>query len=139
MAILHHRRGDYRLEVKIIESHLETTGFRRDKQKIESKIKKNLLAAEARKWMTVEAILYEGDSDRIAYGPYQIEADTDYDYYDGDSLQDLAFINSEGRFTTVLPFSLGQLESTESAQEASLKPLYSKIAQKIVDVISSEW
>ena len=125
--------------MKIIKSTKEVTGFRRDKQKIKNKIKKNLLASEARQWMTIEATLYDGNSDRIAYGPYEIEANADFDYYDGDSLQDLAFINSQGQFTTVLPFSLGQLESAESAQDASLSPLYKSLAQKIIDVIFSEW
>jgi hypothetical protein len=51
----------------------------------------------------------------------------------------LTFINPAGTLVTVLPFSLGQLESVESAQEAAARPLYSRIAQKVVDAISSEW
>jgi hypothetical protein len=131
--------ADYRLQVAVTGLNYEPIGYRRDRQKITGEIIKQLTACEGRKMMAVEVTLYEGNSDRIAYGPYQITDDTDYDYVDGDSIQDLAFINREGNFTVVLPFSLGQLESVEAAQEAATRPLYQKIAQKIVDVISSEW
>ncbi len=83
--------------------------------------------------MRIEVVFYEGDSDQIAYGPYAITASSDYDYIDGDSIQDLTFVDTQGVFTTVLPFSLGQLEPVESAQEAATQPLYRRLAQKIVD------
>ncbi len=130
---------DYRLAISIVDAQIESIGFRRDKQKITGKIKKNLLASEGRKTISLEAILYEGKTEKIAYGPYRIVADVDYDYVDGDSVQDLTFVNQAGILTTVLPFSLGQLESVEAAQEASSRPLYAKLAQKIVDAIFSEW
>lgn len=137
MAELCHRGGDYRLQVAIIDTETHTVGYRRDRQKVTGKVKKNIVAREGRKTITVEAALYQGDE--IAYGPYQIAADADYDYLDGDSIQDLVFINSAGVPTTALAFSLGQLESVESAQEAANRPLNQKLAQKIVDVIFSEW
>ncbi len=86
--------------------------------------------------MNAKVVLKETSSDQIIQGPFIISADTDYDYVDGDSIQDLAFINSEGQSITVLPFSLGQLESIESAQESATKPLYRKLAQKIADTIA---
>jgi hypothetical protein len=139
LADVDHRKGDYRLEASIVDVHSETVGFRRDRQIIHGKQKKNLLACEGRTVLTVEVSLFEGDSSRVAYGPYRVTADVDYDYVDGDSAQDLSFTAPDGVFTTVLPFSLGQLESSEAAQEAATRPLYGKLAQKIVDVISSEW
>src|SRR4029077_19495678 len=93
----------------------QTVGYRRDKQKVSGKIRKNIVACEGRRALTATVTLYEGGSDTIAAGPYTITAESDYDYVDGDSIQDLAFINSHGVPTTVLPFSLGQLESIESA------------------------
>lgn len=134
-----HRGGDYRLQISIVSSGNETTGFRRDPQKVDGKVRKNLLAVEGRRNLTVEAILYLGGSDQIAYGPYLLTSSADYDYVDGDSVQDLTFTNPAGELVTVLPFSLGQLESTESAQEAAAKPLYTRLAQKIVDALSSTW
>ncbi|HSX25766.1 MAG TPA: LPS assembly lipoprotein LptE [Chlamydiales bacterium] len=137
LADVRHSGGDYRLQVTMKDSQFETIGYRRDRQKITGEIKKNLLACEGRKTLNIEAILFQGE--QIAYGPYQISAQADYDYVDGDSLQDLTFISATGVFTTVLPFSLGQLESNETAQEAATRPIYAKIAQKIVDALSSEW
>lgn len=139
IANVHSRGGDYRLAIAILNSDNQTVGYRYDKQKVSGEIKKNIVSCEGRRSITAEVTLYKGSSDDIAAGPYKITADADYDYVDGDSIQDLAFINSEGIPTTVLPFSLGQLESIEAAQEAAGKPLYEKLAQKIADTIFSVW
>ncbi len=129
--------GDYQLRVSVLSNSSENIGFRQDPQKIDGKEKKTLLASEGRRAMAIEAALYQ--EEKVVYGPYQIFADAEYDYVDGDSFRDLTFLNPAGTLVTVLPFSLGQLESIESAQEATTKPLYRQIAQKIVDAISSEW
>jgi hypothetical protein len=133
------RDGDYLLKISIVNSQNQTVGYRRDKQKVSGEIKKNIVACEARRLLTAEVTIFDGATDKIKAGPYKITADTDYDYVDGDSIQDLAFINSRGDPTIVLPFSLGQLESFESAHEAASKPLYEKLAQKIADTIFSAW
>ncbi len=129
--------GDYRLEVVVLGEEIEKIGFRVDPQKVRGKVRKNLLACEGRRNRMIEASLFLGE-ERV-YGPYRITADAEYDYVDGDSIQDLTFIDSSGSLATVLPFSFGQLESIESAQEAAGKPLYRRLAQKIVDAISSNW
>lgn len=138
IADVRFKEADYRLQIKILESNNETIGFRLDRQKVDGKIKKNMVSCEARKTVSIEATLFKGKTDEIAYGPYKITSDADYDYVDGDSYQDLTF-SKNGVTQAVLPFSLGQLESYESAQEAAVRPLYSHLAQKVVDVISSEW
>ncbi len=127
----------HRLEITLKGQTHENIGYRRDPQKVDGKVRKNLLAVEGRKTLSLEMALYQGEEK--VFGPYLIEADVDYDYVDGDSLQDLTFTNSAGELVTVLPFSLGQLESIESAQEAANKPLYTRLAQKIVDAILSKW
>ena len=129
----------YRLHASFLQSNSETIGYRRDRQKIGRDIKKNLLAAEARRTLSVAVTLYEGMGDKIVYGPIHLDTDSDYDYVDGDSIEDLAFINPLGQQQVVLPFSLGQLESKEAAQEAAAKPLYAKMAKKIVDAIFDDW
>lgn len=129
--------GEYELQVTIVADATSNIGFRQDPQKVDGKIRNNLLAIEGRKSMTIEAALFRGGE--AVYGPYKITSDADYDYVDGDSIQDLTFTNPEGALITVLPFSLGQLEPLESAQNAALRPLYCRLAQKIVDSISSEW
>lgn len=132
-------KGDFRLDVKILQTCSEQIGYRRDPQKIKDKIQKNLLASEQRKTLDAEVTIYRGQTEEIAYGPYQLSVFSDYDFVDGDSYQDLTFVNKDGNLVEVLPFSLGQLEAIDSAVEAANRPLYRKLAQKIVDVISAEW
>ncbi len=61
----------------------------------------------------------------------------DYDYVTQDSLQDLSFVTSSGR-QTVLSFSLGQLESIESAKTAAKEALYKKLAKRIAEALLLE-
>ncbi len=129
----------YRLEVGITAGEGQTIGYRRDRQQISGESQKNLVASEKRRTMIVQAALYESDSNKIIQGPFQIEAYTDFDYVDGDSIQDLVFIAPNGKRQVALPFSLGQLESIESAEEAAMKPLHSQIAKKIVSTLFAAW
>lgn len=133
------RSGDLRLDVQISQIRSDQIGYRRDPQKIKQQIQKNLLASEQRKTLDAIATIFRKDTDEIVYGPYRISVSSDYDFVDGDSYQDLTFIDASGALVEVLPFSLGQLEAIDSAQEAATKPLYRKLAQKIVDAISAEW
>lgn len=139
LAKIKNDEANYRLDVQIVEAKNDTVGFRRDKQIVKGKTGKNLLACEGRKTVGVEVTVFKQETEEAVLGPFKVTADADYDYVDGDSIQDLTFTDSQGQLITVLPFSLGQLESTESAQEAATRPLYRSLAQKIVDVITSEW
>ncbi len=130
---------EFRLQLTVLSDRSETIGFRRDPQEIRGEIEKNLLASEGRRILEVEAAIYSIEPSALVWGPYHLTADADYDYVDGDSLQDLSFVSASGALTTVLPFSLGQLEPAESAQAASTSTLYTQLAKKLVDVISSEW
>ena len=129
----------YRLDISLVENTHERIGYRRDPQKIKQEIKKNLLGCEERRTLVAEVTIYDCVLNKVFSGPHRVMANVDYDYVDGDSYPQLTFIDAEGKTVVVLPFSLGQLESMESAQEASSRPLYRKISQKIVDVISAEW
>jgi hypothetical protein len=130
--------GRYRLKAAVIQNSVEALGFRRDLQKIDQKIRKHLTQNEERRVMLVEASIIDRQNEQAVWGPVTIRAEVDYDYVDGDSIQDLQFENQAGERRIVLPFSLGQLESQESAHEAAQWPLYRKLSQKIVDAISSQ-
>jgi len=130
---------EYRLHVAILKQNNETIGFRRDPQKVHGGVKKNLLACEGRRVLEAEVVLRKVETDAVAWGPYRLSSDADYDYVDGDSIQDLTFVAPDGTPMIVLPFSLGQLESVESAQEAATQLLYRRLAKKIVDAFSAEW
>ena len=129
----------YVLRAEIIQSDKQTIGYRRDRQKISGESKKNLIASEARKTISIQASLHETNTGEIVSGPFQIEAESEYDYVDGDSIQDLTFITPKGTPAVVLPFSLGQLESIDAAEEAALRPLHVQMARKILDLIFSDW
>ncbi|MBI5273248.1 MAG: hypothetical protein HY861_04625 [Chlamydiia bacterium] len=131
--------AQYRFQARIVHAETQPIGYRRDRQEIRGESQKNLVAAEERRTVMVEVALYEGDSERIVSGPFRIEAYSEYDYVDGDSIQDLVFFNSRGKSEVVLPFSLGQLESIESAQEAAMRPLNVRLAKKMVDAVFAEW
>jgi hypothetical protein len=115
----------------------QTIGYRRDRQQISGESQKNLVASERRKTMAVQVALYESESGKVVSGPFRIEGYADFDYVDGDSIQDLVFIAPNGVRQVVLPFSLGQLESSEAAEEAAMRPLHVQIAKKIIDSIYS--
>ncbi len=126
----------YQLQARLIENNQEVIGYRRDRQQIGSKNQKNLLAVEARKTVVLEASVYEQASRSRIAGPFSVEASVDFDYVDGDSTQDLTFIDSHGNNQVVLPFSLGQLESMDAAAEAARRPLHEELAKKLVDALN---
>ncbi len=129
--------GDYTIQVAIVSDATDKIGFRIDPQKVDKKVRNNLLATEGRRTLTIEMFFCLGGE--IVKGPYRLTASADYDYVDGDSIQDLTFVNPAGETLTVLPFSLGQLEPNESAAMAATRPLYKRLAQQVVDAIASEW
>ncbi len=130
-----HREGKYRLEVHLKDTQIDTIGYRRDKQKVSGKVSTNIVATEQRKSLSLEASIYDQDN-RLVFGPCTVSSNIEYDFIDGDSIQDLLFINPKGVPTTVLPFSLGQLEPVEAAQEAASRPIYQKLARKIGEFVT---
>lgn len=125
----------YILKVQIQDLGTQTIGYRWDKQKVSGELKDNIVDCEARRSLKAEFSLIDPQNSNVLLGPYTVEAAAEYDYVDGDSIHDLQFTNSYGIKTLVLPFSLGQLEPKESALEASTKPLYKKLSQKIADCL----
>lgn len=127
----------YQLNITVLNTNTQTIGYRRDKQKVDGKVATNIVACEGRKAVALEVSLIETLSKKILHGPCLISADADYDFIDGDSIQDLLFTSSAGVPVTVLPFSLGQLEPVEAAQEAASRPLNQKLSQKVVEYVLS--
>ncbi|NGX64052.1 MAG: hypothetical protein KR126chlam6_01476 [Candidatus Anoxychlamydiales bacterium] len=128
----------YSLRVKIIEDSVSQIGYRYDRNN-QNVRQKDLRATEGRQKITAQVEIIETDTNISRFGPVNVTASEDFDYVDQDSLSDLSFIDPNGVRTTVLSFSLGQLESIESAKDAASKPLYEKLAKKIVDAISAYW
>jgi len=76
----------------------------------------------------------------VVIGPIFVKADSDYDYYDPESIRDLSFVTNQGYRIATINFSLGQLDSIEGAVDDVAVPVYHSLAQKIVDgIISQNW
>ncbi len=132
--------GDLLLRVVVLEICQDQIGYRTELMKENGEVRDNIRPTEGRQTMKARVTLERVDTQEIAWGPHVFSSDADYDYVDQDSLQDLAFVDPRtGLPTTVLRFSLGQLEPAENAQEAALTPLYRKLSQKILDAISLGW
>jgi len=130
--------ADYILRVEILSENTKQIGYKYDRDN-QNQRKKNIRATENRQTIIAKVELIDIKTNEIKFGPFQVKADSEFDYVDPDSLNDLSFIDSNGNRSTVLSYSLGQLESIENAKEASLKPLYQNLSKKIVDAILAYW
>ena len=64
--------------------------------------------------------------------PFFLSATADYDFVNPTVREAVEFpLNNET--TSVLQYSLGQLDSEEGAKSASYKPAYEKLAKKIIN------
>jgi len=131
-------QGDYSLKVQLVKLNQETIGYRKDQEK-DFTLRDNIIASEGRFKAVACISLIDNRTCQVCFGPSEVSAYVDYDYVDENSLQDLSFINENGQRVTVLDFSIGQLESEESARFAAEEPLFKCLAEKIVDAISIQW
>ncbi len=124
------------LNIQIIKNEFKQIGYKYDFDG-NFKRRNNIRAVEGREIVEAEVKLINTKTNQVILGPYKISEFADFDYVEQDNLNDLSFINNQNQRTTVLSFSLGQLESVESAKSAAMKPLFKKLAEKIVDAIST--
>jgi hypothetical protein len=130
--------SDYTLKVEILSDTTKQIGYKYDRDNNNQR-RKNIRATEGRQTVLARVELIDKKTDLIKFGPFEVQADSEFDYVDPDSLNDLSFIAPNGQRVTVLAYSLGQLESIEDAKEAALKPLYENLSKKIVDAILAYW
>lgn len=135
MRVVQAEKANYRLEVSLSPITTEWIGYRLDRQKIKGAINKNMVGIESRRIRGATVSLVNLSTGEVEIGPMQINAEIDYDFYDGDSSEELSFVTPKGTPHTVLSFSLGQLESPESAGDAAMRPLNRRLSQLIVESI----
>jgi hypothetical protein len=130
-----YRRNDGNLQLlaTILSDTDDRIGYRYDRDPTTGKRRKNIVGTENRETINVEVKLIDTYTQEILLGPEIISASADYDYVDSNSIRDLTFINSKGHATTIIDFSLGQLDSIEGAHDDAQTPIFRKLAQKIVD------
>jgi hypothetical protein len=134
-AYLNEDQAQILLKIEIVEKNYNTIGFQQVMAKDQPK--KSLVPIEERTFLKAKVHL-ENKQGCPLIDPYYISAYYDYDFVQQDDYNDLSFVNNEGIRETVLKFSLGELESLPSAQEAAVVPLYRKLAQKIIDSLPQE-
>lgn len=120
------RGGQFTLIVKIIDLHDENIGFRYDRTR-KGRLTHEIIPVETRHFLLAEATLFQAGDCKPFLGPTHIQAtvDFDHDYY-----------TIRHRANT---FSLGQLTDIDSAEDASLPPLYQIMAEKITDFVLYGW
>lgn len=136
------RKSNSNLEllVTLVSEGDERIGYRYDRNPTTEKLRKNIVGVENRETISVEAKLIDVYTQQVILGPEIITASADYDYVDYNSIRDLTFIQPSGKPTTIINFSLGQLDSIEGAHDDARTPIFRKLAQKIVDgLIISSW
>lgn len=125
--------GNLVLQVSVVGDAQEKIGFQYDRKEFSKKIKKDLQPNENRRTITVEVSLLDVLEGKTISGPFRVSAFSEYDYVNVNSIYDLSFVGPGNKRTTVLNFSLGQLDSIEGAQDDAIVPLYRQLAQKIID------
>ncbi len=132
------QKAPLRLKVNLVEERTEKIGFQREKERSSNRAIRLLRPVENRDTLLVEVSLVSA-SDKTVWGPFLLQESVDYDYADGDAVNDLAFTDQTGQRQTTLQFSLGQLEGLFPAKRAAKKRLYQKMAQKIVETLSLDY
>ncbi|HEY2811124.1 MAG TPA: hypothetical protein VGJ00_07045 [Rhabdochlamydiaceae bacterium] len=126
--------GSQQLLVTILSDTDDRIGYRYDRNPTTGERRKNIVGTENRESIQAEVKLIDTYTQEVLLGPEVISASADYDYVDSNSILDLVFFE-KGHPTTVIDFSLGQLDSIEGAHDDAQAPIFRKLAQKIVDAL----
>lgn len=121
-----HDGGSLILLVTLADLDDENIGYRYDRSKT-GEVKKAIIPEETRITATAEVTLIERSTGRTVLGPVLLSAyaEFDHDYY---TVRDRVNV-----------FSLGQLTDYDEAQDAAMRPLYDRLAGKIVNYINNSW
>lgn len=126
--------GDWILKASVKGTKDDRIGYRYDRDPIQGHLRSNIVGTENRKQISVEVSVENATTGKLVLGPQTITANSDYDYFDPNSLQDVSFVNpATGLRDTSIAFSLGQLDDVGAAGEDAAYPIYRRLAQKIVD------
>lgn len=118
--------GDLILKVVILDFDDENIGFRYHRSK-KGKLTHSIVPAETRLCALTEVTVIDASSGVCVLGPYRLSASVDFDH---------EYYSSRHGINI---FSLGQLSDYDAAYDAAKKPLYTVLAQKIVDFVVNSW
>lgn len=130
--------ADVILEVEIIKNENYYIGYQYDRvDSPGAPLINRLVPNEGRRSVFAKVTIFDSGRKNILYGPYEIDASSDYDFVNFDTYKDLAFVNSKGQAQSVLAFSLGQLDASEDAKDAVLSAAYQSLAEKVVSSLEN--
>ena len=118
---------------EVVEDSCVDIGYKYDRQPVSKEIIRRLVPNEGRRTITARISLLDSHSQKVIYGPFDLSASGDYDFFD---LNSSSFIGNRGELQSALFFSLGQLDSAQGAHETSRLSIYENLASKIVEAIS---
>ncbi|NGX61031.1 MAG: hypothetical protein K940chlam9_00509 [Chlamydiae bacterium] len=127
--------SELRLEVCLFAPEDENIGFayapeeddEEEKKKEKEKFSKIVVSNEARLSLSASFSLIENQTGCLLLGPCRVTSSIDFDFE-----PDLGNVDFHA-------FSLGQLEMHNLALEGALTPLYTNLAEKIVDYVQHAW
>lgn len=118
--------ADLILKVKIIDTKIEDVGYNR--YYFRSRRPERWMVPNERLYsILAEVSVIEASTSKVLLGPVKRSARVKYDF------------DPEFDTTDLLPFSLGQFNFVENAQNIAKKPLNEKLAQNIVDYLLNSW
>lgn len=124
------------LSVAIVSDSDDRIGYRYDRDPNSGKRRKNIIGIENRETIQAEVKVIDTYTQETIFGPEVICASADYDYIDSHSSRDLIYLSPKGP-TTVIDFSLGQLDSIEGAHDDARLPIFHKLAQAILEILDT--
>lgn len=123
---------DLILKIEIIQNKEVTVGYQYDIRQSNDELINRLIPNEGKRVISVKVQVVDADQGSVLFGPFEMEAEGDFDFVNFDNYKDLTFVDQKGVTVPVLQFSLGQLDAKEGAKEAALNATCKKLASKIV-------
>ena len=127
----------HRLEVRLSKNKTENVGYEYRTKDNDSEVFNRLVPNEGRRNVDAEVKLIKISSGKTVLGPITVSAFSNYDYVNPNSQSDLTFDN-DGVQEPVLEFSIGQFDSKEGAESASIDPAFRALAEEVVRVLVQE-
>lgn len=126
----------YQLTVKIVEDRFDDISYQYDVEASNQASVNRLVPNQSRRTVKAFVSLENRRRGCCVIDAFEVSSSVQIDYVNSESLGDLAF-NLDGVSTSVLDFSLGQLDSVEGARANSVIPLARDLAHKISEGLSA--
>lgn len=131
------RGGEFQLLVNLQTVEKEQIGYKYDQEPLTGKRINRLVPNEGRREVVAKVQLCNKKTDEVIWGPLYFTGKSDYDFVNPNSLESVMFDPIDQSETTVLAYSLGQLDSEEGAAATALQIAYQNLAKQITAYLFS--